>query len=80
MYAVRLIVTAVALAGLTGAQERVSFPTQDRGRVYADVYGEGDRGVVLAHGGRFTWAGPAWEDTPPLGLSSKPRPERSIVW
>ena len=33
--------------------ERVSFPTQDGGLVYADVYGEGIRGVVLAHGGRF---------------------------
>jgi len=27
--------------------------TEDRGVIYADVYGEGDRGVVLAHGGRF---------------------------
>jgi pimeloyl-ACP methyl ester carboxylesterase len=37
----------------------VSFPTQDEGVVYADLYGEGDRGVVLAHGGRFnkeSWA------------------------
>ncbi len=35
------------------AQEHVSFPTRDGGLVYADVYGKGDRGVVLAHGGRF---------------------------
>lgn len=33
--------------------ELVSFPTQDGGLVYADLYGGGDRGVVLAHGGRF---------------------------
>lgn len=32
----------------------VSMPTQDGGVVYADVYGQGERGVVLAHGGRFT--------------------------
>ena len=41
------------------AQQSVSFPTEDGGIVYADVYGAGDRGVVLAHGGRFTkesWA------------------------
>jgi esterase/lipase len=41
------------------AQESVSFATQDGGVVYAHVYGTGDRGVVLAHGGRFTkesWA------------------------
>ncbi len=31
----------------------VFFPTQDGGVVYADLYGTGDRGVVLAHGGRF---------------------------
>jgi dienelactone hydrolase len=32
----------------------VSFQTQDGGVVYADFYGKGTRGVVLAHGGRFT--------------------------
>jgi pimeloyl-ACP methyl ester carboxylesterase len=32
----------------------VSFPTQDNGRVCADLYGRGERAVVLAHGGRFT--------------------------
>ncbi len=47
------------LAGLTAAQERVSFPTQDGGLVYADLYGKGDHGVVLAHGGRFDKA--SWE-------------------
>ena len=37
----------------------VSFSTSDGGIVYADEYGRGDRGLVLAHGGRFTkesWA------------------------
>jgi alpha-beta hydrolase superfamily lysophospholipase len=34
--------------------EHVSFATEDSGFIYADVYGTGDRGVVLAHGGRFT--------------------------
>ena len=34
--------------------QHVSFTTQDGGLIYADLYGEGDRGVVLAHGGRFT--------------------------
>lgn len=33
--------------------EQVSFPTQDGGLIYANRYGKGDRGVVLAHGGRF---------------------------
>src|SRR5262245_27979238 len=36
------------------AASLVSFPTADGGIVHADVYGAGDRGLVLAHGGRFT--------------------------
>jgi pimeloyl-ACP methyl ester carboxylesterase len=35
------------------AQKTVSFPTEDGGIVYGDVYGEGSRGVLLAHGGQF---------------------------
>ena len=31
----------------------VTFATQDGGIVYANVYGGGERGVVLAHGGQF---------------------------
>jgi pimeloyl-ACP methyl ester carboxylesterase len=49
----RAIVATFLLTGLAAAQERVSFPTGDGGSVHADLYGEGDRGVVLAHGGRF---------------------------
>jgi pimeloyl-ACP methyl ester carboxylesterase len=33
--------------------ELVSFPTQDGGFIYANLYGKGERGVALAHGGRF---------------------------
>jgi alpha/beta superfamily hydrolase len=46
--AVLFVATAAA------APEHVSFPTQDGGIVYADLYGQGTRGVVLAHGGRFS--------------------------
>jgi pimeloyl-ACP methyl ester carboxylesterase len=49
----RVILTAVALTAVAAAQQSVSFPTQDGGLIYADMYGKGDRGVVLAHGGRF---------------------------
>lgn len=35
------------------APAQVSFPTQDGGRVVANLYGSGESGVVLAHGGRF---------------------------
>jgi alpha-beta hydrolase superfamily lysophospholipase len=34
--------------------EHVSFATEDGGTINADLYGNGDRGVVLVHGGRFT--------------------------
>src|SRR5262245_56917991 len=33
--------------------ERISLRTQDGGVISGDLYGVGDRGVVLAHGGRF---------------------------
>ncbi len=51
--------TLLLLCALSGAQETVSFATEDGGRVYADIYGQGNKGVVLAHGGRFnkeSWA------------------------
>jgi len=48
------VVTVIALAGAGAPPQRVSFATEDGGRVYADLYGTGGRGVVLAHGGRFT--------------------------
>ena len=43
---------AACAVGAAGAAEprHVSFPTQDGGLVHADVYGDGARGVVLAHG------------------------------
>jgi dienelactone hydrolase len=37
----------------TAAVQTISFPTEDGGRVCADLYGQGPRAVVLAHGGRF---------------------------
>jgi pimeloyl-ACP methyl ester carboxylesterase len=40
--------------------EEVSFPTQDGGVVFADLYGSGDRAVVLAHGQRFDKA--SWKE------------------
>jgi pimeloyl-ACP methyl ester carboxylesterase len=44
---------AFLCAAGAAAQTTVSFPTEDGGLVYADLYGTGDRAVVLAHGGRF---------------------------
>ena len=49
----------LVLAGLTSAQEHVSFPTQDGWIIHGDLYGTGDRAIVLAHGGRFNKS--SWE-------------------
>ncbi len=41
------------------APTEVSFQTEDGGTIYADLYGDGKRAVVLVHGGRFnkgSWA------------------------
>jgi pimeloyl-ACP methyl ester carboxylesterase len=54
-----LLVAALLLSGIVAAQKTVSFPTEDGGTIYADLYGEGERAVVLVHGGRFnreSWA------------------------
>jgi pimeloyl-ACP methyl ester carboxylesterase len=54
MLALGVAMAAVVLGGVAPPPQHVSFPTQDGGLVYADMYGKGGRGVVLAHGGRFT--------------------------
>lgn len=59
MKIVRLVLLCLAVAAPAAAQRHVSFPTRDGGRVYADLYGRGPRGVVLAHGAAFnkeSWA------------------------
>ncbi len=53
MLTLRVMITVVLQTGFAAAQEHVSFPTRDGGLVHADLYGKGDRGIVLAHGGRF---------------------------
>jgi len=47
------IAALLLIPSLAPAQKTVSFKTDDGGVILADVYGSGDRGVVLAHGGRF---------------------------
>jgi pimeloyl-ACP methyl ester carboxylesterase len=56
----RALMAAVVLAGLTCAQSHVSFATRDGWTIHADLYGTGDRGVVLVHGGRFEKG--SWEN------------------
>src|ERR1700728_3338783 len=52
-------VAALLLVSTAHAQTPVNFPTEDGGVVFANVYGSGERAVLLAHGGRFnkeSWA------------------------
>ena len=56
MPGLRLVLWTVTLtAVLVGcaSPRRVALPTEDQGLIYADVYGDHERGLVLAHGGRF---------------------------
>ena len=53
MYPARAILATLLVTAGAAAQEPISFPTQDGGLVHADLYGKGDRAVVLAHGARF---------------------------
>lgn len=42
-----------ALAGTAPAARAVQFTSADGGQIHGTVYGDGARGVVLAHGGRY---------------------------
>ena len=53
------ILIACLLSATAAAQSTVSFPTEDGGEVYADLYGRGEKAVVLVHGGQFNKG--SWE-------------------
>ena len=53
MFLLKASLATLLFSSLAFSQQHVSFPTNDGGIVYADIYGAGERGVVLAHGGRF---------------------------
>jgi len=64
MLIVNAFLSSVLLLGSAATPQHVSFPTPDGGIVYADVYGHGERGVVLAHGGQFNKE--SWEKQAPV--------------
>ncbi len=87
-----MIIASLLMTATAAAQEHVSFPTKDGGQIQADVYGKGDRAVVLAHGGRFnkeSWKkqaealrGPVsvcWRSTSEA-TASRQAPARPILW
>ena len=54
------ILLALAVTTLTAGQQNITLTADDGGKVCANLYGQGARGVVLAHGGRFTKE--SWKD------------------
>jgi dipeptidyl aminopeptidase/acylaminoacyl peptidase len=56
----RLVPVVLSMPTLFAQPKEVSFPTSDGGVVYADLYGTGTRGVVLAHGAKFDKA--SWKE------------------
>src|SRR5688572_2197660 len=52
----KIIILLAAVSQITAASARqtVSFAAGDGWLIHAHLYGEGARGLVLAHGGRFT--------------------------
>jgi pimeloyl-ACP methyl ester carboxylesterase len=59
MHPLIAILLALVSSQIANAQKTVSFPTEDGGIVFADLYGTSDKAVVLAHGGQFnkeSWA------------------------
>lgn len=60
MSILRALLFVLMLPTLAAAQQTISLPTEDGGRICADLYGEGTRAVVLAHGGRFSKE--SWRD------------------
>jgi pimeloyl-ACP methyl ester carboxylesterase len=49
-----LALLALAVTTLAAAQQSISLTADDGGQICANLYGQGTRAVVLAHGGRFS--------------------------
>jgi pimeloyl-ACP methyl ester carboxylesterase len=60
MSALRFLFLALALTVAASAQQTITFATDDGGQICANLYGHGNKAVVLAHGGRFTKE--SWRD------------------
>jgi pimeloyl-ACP methyl ester carboxylesterase len=56
----RAIIGPLLMASVAAAKEEITFPSPDGGLVHADLYGKGERAVVLAHGARFNKE--SWKD------------------
>jgi len=55
-----LALLVLTLTTVAAAQHDITLNADDGGRICADLYGQGSRGVVLAHGGRFNKE--SWKD------------------
>jgi alpha-beta hydrolase superfamily lysophospholipase len=53
----KILLALLATATLANAQESVQFAAQDGWVIAGDLYGKGNRAVLLVHGGRFNKSG-----------------------
>ncbi len=53
-YCIISIIASLIFGQQAAATETITIRTQDGANIAAQLYGSGPRGVVLAHGGRFT--------------------------
>jgi pimeloyl-ACP methyl ester carboxylesterase len=60
MLALRILPFALAVAIVAPAQQTITLATEDGGQICADLYGQGSKAIVLAHGGRFNKE--SWHD------------------
>jgi alpha-beta hydrolase superfamily lysophospholipase len=68
MLRLRIIPLFFLVSVVAAAQQQVWLATDDGGRICADLYGQGSKAVVLAHGGRFNKE--SWRDQATI-LTSK---------
>ena len=53
MSALRFLPLILVLTIAAPAQQTITFATDDGGQICADLYGHGNKAIVLAHGGQF---------------------------
>jgi hypothetical protein len=54
MFALRALLATLLLTHFVAAEEHVSFPTEDGGVVYADIYGKANVGLCSRTGAAST--------------------------
>ena len=59
LFTLIVLVTSISAFGSETKPQHITFPTEDGGTISADLYGKGERAILLTHGGRFNKG--SWE-------------------